>query len=87
MFRQLKVEQKLKLLSDLDWKSVVIPTPKDLKISPIYLFWHSEAEHPIISEFKKGEFNCEGSKYFGKCYSPDIVEKCYNCKNCELKIC
>jgi hypothetical protein len=52
MFKQLKVEHKLKLLSDLDWKSVTIPTPEYLKIYPIYLFWHSEGEHPIISEFK-----------------------------------
>ena len=51
MFKQLKVEEKLKLLSDSDWKSVVIPAPKDLEISPIFLFWHSEGEHPIIRDF------------------------------------
>ena len=51
MFKQLKVEDKLKLLYDSDWKSVVIPAPKDLEISPIFLFWHSEGEHPIIRDF------------------------------------
>jgi hypothetical protein len=49
-FNQLKIEYKLKLISDSDWKSVEIPTPEELLISPIHIYWHSEGEHPIIMD-------------------------------------
>ena len=55
-------------------------------MSPIYLYWHSEGEHPIIMKYFEGEGHCSALKYLKKCYSPKDTS-CYSCKDCDFKIC
>ena len=57
-------------------------------MSPIYLYWHSEGEHPIINHNHEGTFKCSAKKYLRKCFaSSSNSTSCYSCIDCDFNIC
>ena len=86
MFEKLKVEYKSKLISNLAWRLIPIPTYKELKNSPIHIKWHSNGEHPIIGVYLEVNWICSAKNHFRNCFSQYDIE-CFSCEICDFKIC